>query len=611
MEKALHMAMMVPKLALRYGTATCLKVRNRNSGKWQKVSWYKVDEQVMRTACAMVEFGVDEHACVGIYSENMDKFIYTDLAAYSIRAISVPIYATSSPAQVKYIVEDAGIRLLFVGSQLQYNNAFKVWKESETLHQIIVFDPSVTLNPEDSTTQYYYDFLKLGDSNPAQTEVRVRRAKALGSDVASIIYTSGTSGESKGVVLTHKNMTSALQAHMESIPDMNHKHTSMNFLPLTHIFEKMWVLLCMQRGVKVAVGENPKEILRNLAEVRPHFMCNVPRFWEKVYIGVRDKIEHFPPHMRKLTEKAIAVGHSYKYDYLDKGLTPPLSLKVQYELYDRTLFSKVRKTVGIDKGRMFPTAGAALPVHICEFLESIGIPIIIGYGLTETTATVTYCRPGSAKKGSIGTPLEGVQVRIDPKSSEIQVKGDTVMREYLHKPELTAEAFTEDGWFRTGDMGEVDDEGYYYFKERLKDLTKTANGKYIAPQVIEGLLTSNKFIEQAMLIAEGRSFVSALIYPNWEAVRSSMEKRDIRVKNMEELYTLPEVEDLIEGNLEEVQKDLAQFEKVKRFYILQEPFSIENGQLTDSLKMKRRVIMDAYADEIEEMYARPYTPSES
>lgn len=609
MPRVHHMATMVVQQTQKYNHATCLKVRNKTTGIWEKVSWLQVNERVRRTAQALIEYGVERQSHIGVYSENMDKFIYCDLAAFAIRAITVPMYATSSPSQVKYIVEDANIRLLFVGSQLQYNNAYKVWRESDTLKQLIVFDPAVTLHPEDHTTLYYWDFLKLGDTMPAETEVKVRRGKALPTDVACMIYTSGTSGVSKGVELTHANIMAAMKAHIRAIPHMSHRHTSMNFLPLTHVFEKMWVFLCMQRGVKVAIGENPKEILRNLTEVRPHFMCNAPRFWEKVYIGVKEKIDAFPKKLRKITEHAVKIGRKYHFDYIDKGIEPPLALRLQYALYDKTLFSKVKKTIGIENGKLFPTAGAALSDPINMFLQSIGIPITIGYGLTETTATVTFCRREHFKFGSIGTALDCVEVRIDPETEEIQVKGDTVMRGYYNKPEQNEEAFTADGWFRTGDMGYLDAEGNLFFKERLKDLYKTANAKYIAPQQIENLLTGNKYLDQVMLIAEGRSFVSALISPNWEAVRQRMEPYGIQNATVAELAKMPEVQNLIEANLEDTQKDLASFEKVKRFYIVPEAFSIENGLLTNTLKMRRSEIMKVYAEAIEEMYNRPYTPT--
>lgn len=596
------MAEVAVRMNAKNGNDTCLIVKNREKNVWEKQSWSDVYEYVRRTAQALIEFGVGSQECVGMYSENMDKFIYCDLATLSIGSIAVPLYATSSPAQVEYIVKDAGIKVLFVGSQFQYNNAYKVQKESGVLQHIVIFDPTVIRHPDDRTSLMYEDFLKLGDTTTAEAEAKVRRSNSELSDIACLIYTSGTSGQSKGVQISHSNIYHALVAHVEAIPNMGHKHISMNFLPLTHVFEKMWVFLCLQRGVKVAVGENPKEILTNLQEVRPHFMCNVPRFWEKVHIGVEEKISTFSPRVQKLMRSAISIGKEYHFEYRQKGRRAPFSLMMKYKFFANKLFGLVKKNVGIDRGKLFPTAGAALADPVNEALSSMGIPIVVGYGLTETTATVCFCRPKKHAFGSIGTVLPGVEVKIDPQTSELLVKGVTVSKGYFNKPQESAEAFGADGWFRTGDMCTIDKDGNIFFKERLKDLYKTANGKYIAPQMIEGLVCANKYIEQAMVIAEERNFVSALIYPNWDAVRSKLKGKAIETDDIEELAKMPEVYSLIEGYLEEGQKTLASYEKVKRFALLTEPFSVENGMLTNTLKTKRKVVAAHYAQLIESMY---------
>ncbi len=605
MSKIYHMAEVAVRMSERNGNDTCLLVKNKGTNVWEKQSWSLVAEYVRRTAQAMIEFGVGYQECIGVYSENMDKFLYTDLATYSIGAIAVPLYATSSPAQVEYIVSDAGIKLFFVGSQMQYNNAYKLYREGGALRHIVIFDPSVVRHPEDKISLIYEDFLKLGDTMPAEAELKVRRANTSLSDIACIIYTSGTSGTSKGVPLTHKNIYCSLQSHMEAIPNMTHKHTSMCFLPMTHVFEKMWCYLCMQRGVRIAVGENPKEILTNLKEVRPHLMCNVPRFWEKVHIGVYEKIASFSPRMQRLMLDAIETGRRYFFEYKEKGRPVPFLLKLKYKLVAKPLFGLVKKNIGISRGKLFPTAGAALSDPINETLRSMGIPIVIGYGLTETTATVCFCRPKRHKFGSIGTVLPGVEVRIDESNGEILVKGENVTSGYYNKPEDTLAAFTEDGWFRTGDSGSMDEEGNIFFKERLKDLCKTANGKYIAPQMIEGLLTANRFVEQAMVVAEGRNFVSALIYPNWDAVREKLKGREIAIEDPTVLAGIPEVYAILEGAMEEGQKPLASYEKIKRFAILTEPFSVENGLLTNTLKTKRRAASERYADLIDSLYENP------
>lgn len=602
MTKISHMAEVAVRMNKKNGNDTCLIVKNKEKQVWEKQSWSHVYEYVRRTAQALIEFGVGSQECVGMYSENMDKFIYSDLATLSIGSIAVPLYATSSSAQVEYIVNDARIKLLFVGSQFQYNNAYKVKKESAVLEHIVIFDPTVIRHPDDRTSLMYEDFLKLGDTTTAEAEAKLRRSNSELSDIACLIYTSGTSGQSKGVEISHSNIYNALVAHVEAIPNMGHKHISMNFLPLTHVFEKMWVFLCLQRGVKVAVGENPKEILTNLKEVRPHFMCNVPRFWEKVHIGVQEKISTFSPRVQKLMRSAIDIGKEYHFEYRQKGRRAPFWLMMKYKFFAKKLFDLVKKNVGIERGKLFPTAGAALADPINEALSAMGIPIVVGYGLTETTATVCFCRPKKNAFGSIGTVLPGVEVKVDPQTSELMVKGATVSRGYFNKPEETADAFGTDGWFRTGDICTIDGEGNLFFKERLKDLYKTANGKYIAPQMIEGLISANKYIEQAMVIAEERNFVSALIYPAWDVVREKLKGRAIDTDDIDELAKMPEVYSLIEGYLEEGQKTLASYEKVKKFVLLTEPFSVENGMLTNTLKTKRKVVSAHYADLIEGMY---------
>lgn len=596
------MAEVAIKMKNAHGNDTCLIVKNPKTQSWEKQNWHHVYDYVRRTAQALIEFGIGTQECVGMYSENMDKFVYSDLATLSIGSIAVPLYATSSPAQVDYIVRDAQIKLLFVGSQFQYNNAYKVQKENDILKHIVIYDPTVVRHQDDHTSLMYEDFLQLGETATAEAEAKVRRANSELSDTACLIYTSGTSGQSKGVQLTHSNIYHALIGHVEAIPNMSHKHTSMNFLPLTHVFEKMWVFLCLQRGVKVAVGENPKDILTNLKEIRPHFMCNVPRFWEKVHIGVEEKISTFSPRVQKLMRSAISIGQAYHFDYRQKGRPAPLLLKLKYKLFAKKLFGMVKKNIGIDRGKLFPTAGAALADPVNAALSAMGIPIVVGYGLTETTATVCFCRPQKHVFGSIGTVLPGVEVKLDPQTSELMVKGKSVSSGYFKKAEETAEAFGADGWFRTGDMCSIDSEGNIFFKERLKDLYKTANGKYIAPQMIEGLISANKYIEQIMVIAEERNFVSALIYPNWDALQEKLRAKGISSSNIQELCRMPEVRSIVEAYVEEGQKTLASYEKVKKFALLAEPFSIENGMQTNTLKTKRKVVAAHYANLINELY---------
>lgn len=605
-DKIFHLAECVPILAQKYGNDTALKTRvvdANHKATWQKISWNQVNIIVQRTAQSLIEFDVKPQECVGVFSENKDKLICTDLAIYSVRGICVPIYATSSPEQLKFIAEQTEMKILFVGDQMQYNIAFKLFKEGSKLKQIVVFETSVRLHPDDKTTLYFSDFLKLGDTITAEAEVKVRRSKALRSDIATLIYTSGTTGLSKGVILTHNNIIMALEAHVKRIHDMGHSHTSMNFLPMSHVFEKLWCYLCLQRGVKIAVSNNPKKILTYLTEVNPHFMCNVPRFWEKVYIGVQERIEQSSPSIRKLLLRGIEVGKEYNLKYKAHGITPPLWLSIKYAFFNLIGFSRVKKTIGISRGKMFPTAGAALSTSINEFLQAMGIPIVVGYGLSETSASVCFYPSKKYVLSSIGEVIPGVSVKIDPKNEEILVKGGTVTPGYYKNPSATAEAFTEDGWFRTGDKGHMEG-NTIFFHERLKDLFKTANGKYISPQHIESLMTADRFIEQIAVIADGRNFVSALVSPNWTAVREELQKRQIDCDGMsnEELAKHDEVHTLIEGRIEQAQQSLASFERIKRFHILSSPFSIDGGELTNTLKLKRRVIHEKYKDIIDNIY---------
>lgn len=594
-----HFAELIHRQAEKYGSRTALKYRDNISGKWLKISWQTFAEKVMLTAEAMAEFGIEVQENIGIYSQNMPEYLYTDFGAYANRAVTVPMYATSSPAQIEYIINDASIHTLFVGQQLQYNNAFKVQKNSEILKRIVIFDSSVTLNPEDKTSIYFEDFLRLGDNTHAETTVKIRMNEAKEDDLAVIIYTSGTTGEPKGVILPHSNFLQAMKIHDIRLPQVTDKDLSMCFLPLTHIFEKAWVYYCLHKGVKVAINLDPKMIQTTLPEVRPTLMCNVPRFWEKVYIGVHDKIQSSPKFMKSIFLHAIKIGKRYNLEYVNKGKKAPLALKLKFDFYNRTVFNLLKKVLGIDRGKLFPCAGAPLSDHINKFLHSVNIPLAYGYGLSETTATVCFFPNQGFIFGSIGEVMPEVEVKIG-ENNEILVKGKTVTLGYYNKPQETKNAFT-DGWFHTGDAGRLEG-NVLYFTERIKDLYKTSNGKYIAPQAIEMLMSEDKYIEQIAIIADKRKFVSALIVPNYMALEEYAEKNKISYESKKELVENKDILRLMESRIEEKQKDLASFEKIKKFTLLAEPFTMEGKELTDTLKLRRPVIAEKYAAQIKAMY---------
>ena len=595
-----HFAELIHRQAEKYGNRTALKHRDNATGKWLKISWREFSDKVMLTAKAMAEFGIKVQENIGVYSQNMPQCLYTDFGAYGNRVVSIPMYATNSPGQIEYIINDAKIRTLFVGEQLQYNNAFKVQKDSKYLERLVVFDPAVKMNPEDKTSIYFDDFLRLGDNAHAESTVKIRMTEAVPEDLATIIYTSGTTGESKGVMLPHSCYLEAMRIHDVRLPLVTDKDLSMSFLPMTHIFEKAWCYYCLHKGVMIAINQDPKMIQKTLPEVHPTLMCNVPRFWEKVYAGVHEKINSASPAMKKIFLDAIETGRRYNLEYKNKGIPAPCSLKLKFQFYNKTVFTLLKKVLGIERGRFFPVAGAPLSDTINEFLQSVNIPIAYGYGLSETTATVCFYPEIGFQFGSIGEVMPGVQVKIDPGNNEILVKGKTVMSGYYNKPEETRKAFTEDGFFRTGDAGRLEG-NTLFFTERIKDLYKTSNGKYIAPQAIEMVMSGDNYIEQIAVIGDQRKFVSALIVPAYPLLEKYAGEKGISFESREELVKNKDIIRFIEARVEEHQKNLASYEKIKRFTLLPEPFML-GCELTGTLKLRRPVVLQKYATEIEAMY---------
>ena len=598
-----HFSELIQRQAEKYGNRTALKYRDDAAGRWTKISWNEFSELVTLTAEALADSGIAVQENIGVYSQNMPQCLYTYFGAYANRVVDVPMYATSSPSQIAYIVEDAQIHTLFVGEQLQYNNAFIVQKQKPNiLKKLVIFDPSVRKNPEDKTSVYFDDFIRLGNNAHAESLVKIRTSGALPEDIATIIYTSGTTGNPKGVVLTHANYLEAMRTHDLRIPQVTDRDSSMCFLPLTHIFERGWTCVCLMKGVLVAINRDPKQIQKTLPEINPTTMACVPRFWEKVYIGIQEKIRSVSPTMQKIFRDAIATGHDYIINYKRTGKKAPFALKAKFEFYDKTLFALVKKVVGIQNGHFFPVAGAPLSDTVLEFLLSLNIPIRYGYGLSETTATVCFFPEENYTIGSIGIIQPDLEVKIDPNNQEILVRGKTVMSGYYKRPEENAISFTADGFFRTGDAGRLDGDTLY-FLERIKDLYKTSNGKYIAPQAIELSITRDPYIEQVAVIGDQRKFVSALVVPNYELLEQYAKSKNLVYASREEMLKHELIHKLIQAHIEEHQRELASFEKIKRFTLLASPFTMESGALTDTLKLRRRVVNELYAKEIDAMYA--------
>lgn len=598
-----HLAELVHKRAAKYKSSTVLKYRDANEKRWKTISWTRFSEYVMKTAWAMAEAGIDTQENVGIYSQNMYQYLFAEFGAFANRAVVVPIYATASPHQVEYIVNDAQIHTLFVGEQFQYNNAYKVQQQSDSLKKLVIFDQNVKLHPEDRNSVYFSDFMASGENSDAEVKVTIRMKTIRETDTACIIYTSGTTGEPKGVVLLHSSFLEVFRIHDERLPQLSNRDLSMNFLPLAHIFEKAWTYYTIHKGMTIAINTDAKEIQKSIKQVKPTVMCSVPRFWEKVYQGVFEKIESSKGLMKWLYTDAIKTGKKYNLDYKNNDIKPPIGNAIKFHFYNNTIFRVLKMVIGIEKGILFPCAGSPLSDEINIFLKSVNIPIIVGYGLTETTATVSFYPPVHVRIHSVGTVMPGLEVKIDPSNDEILVKGRTVMKEYYKKPEETAKVFTEDGFFRTGDSGKLLDDNVIVLTERIKDLFKTSNGKYIAPQAIETIIANDKFIDMIAVIGDEVKFVSALIVPNYEAIIKWAEENQIQYDKMEDLLQNRDVNSMISGRIEMRQADLAPYEKVKRFTLLPEPFTMEAGELTNTLKIKRKVVVEKYKDLIEKMYA--------
>jgi long-chain acyl-CoA synthetase len=598
-----HFSELIYRQAEKYGNRTELLYRDEKTGRWPKVSWNEFAENVRLTSQALTDYGINVQENIGVYSQNMPQCLYTSFAAFGIRAVEVPMYATSPPEQIRYIVNDSHIRLMFVGEQQQYNNAYKVQKENgKILKRLVIYDNSVVKYPDDGSSIYFDEFIRLGDNAPAESTALIRRNEAQNEDTAMIVYTSGTTGESKGVVITHNNLLEAMRIHDIRLEMIKESDLSFCFLPLSHIFEKAWTCYCIHCGISIAINCDPKTIQKTIREVRPTLMCNVPRFWEKVYNGVNEKIAGSPKLVRHIFIDAIKTGREYVIEYRRKNLKAPILLFVKFHIYDKTIFALLKKVVGIDRGRAFPVAGAPLSDKMAEMLLSLNIPIIYGYGLSETSATVCCYPTKDYIIGSMGKVMPDLKVRIDESNNEILIKGKTITPGYYNKPEETASVFTEDGFFRTGDAGKFEN-GNLFFLERIKDLFKTSNGKYIAPQAIESSLTSNPYIEQCIAIGDSRKFVGALIVPNFVSLEKHARLRNIRYSDYKDLVAKTEIIRFYKSIIEECQAGFASFEKIKRFALLAEPFSMNTGELTDTLKLRRAVISKRYEAEIEKIYA--------
>lgn len=595
-----HLSVLIHDLANKYGDKTALTFKKFGSDKWQSVSWNQFSLRVKQVSNALLNIGAKPHDKIAVFSQNCVHYLYTDFGAYGIKVCSIPFYATSSEQQIQYMINDGQVRFLFVGEQDQYDKAHRVFALCPSLERIIIFDSSVRISTHDPAALYFKDFIKLGENLPRQTEVEALYQSASMDDMANILYTSGTTGDSKGVMLTYGQYDAALRANDEVVP-VSEKDRVINFLPFTHIFERGWAYLCLSEGAQLFINTYPHEIQESMRQVHPTCMSSVPRFWEKVYIAVKAKMDEAGSVQKKLFYHALAVGRKRNIEYIANGKRPPLTLELEYKIINKTILSMVRKQLGLEYPNIFPTAGAYVSPEVEEFILSVGIGMVVGYGLTESLATVSCVHLDKKFTiGSVGRPISSIQIKIG-EDNEILLKGPTITKGYYHRDTTNAKVFDEEGFFHTGDAGYMKD-GELFLTERIKDLFKTSNGKYIAPQQVESLLLVDKFIDQVAVIADQRKFVSALIVPEFRLVEDWAREHHIAFSSREDLCANEQVKKMLQERINTLQQQLAYYEQIKRITLLPHHFSMESGELTNTLKIRRPIINKNYQAEIDKMY---------
>ena len=595
-----HLSVLIHDQARKYGNRSVLTFRPFGSLQWKTVTWNQFSLRVKQVSNAMLNLNIKPQENIAVFAQNCIHYLYTDFGAYGVKAVSIPFYATSSETQIQFMINDAQVRVLFVGEQEQYDKALRVFTLCPSLERIIIFDESVRISPNDPNAMYFSDFLKLGEGLPRQTEVENLWKTADFNDICNILYTSGTTGDSKGVVLTYGQYQAALEANDKCV-SVGEGDRSISFLPLTHIFERGWAYLCLSEGAEIIINTYPKEIQDSMRQTHPTCMSSVPRFWEKVYQAVKDKIDRSGAVQKKMFAYALSVGRKHNIEYLSHAKRPPLPLALEYKVVDKAILSLVRKTMGLIKPNIFPTAGAYVSPEVEEFIHSIGLKMVVGYGLTESLATVSCDHLSEGYTlGSVGRPIEGIQIKIG-ENDEILLKGPTITRGYYKRDSINAVSFDEDGFFHTGDSGYLKD-GELFLKERIKDLFKTSNGKYIAPQQIEALLLVDKFVDQAAVIADQRKFVSALIVPAYSQLEEWARDNGVSYSTIDELCAHPKVNAMMKERIDTLQQTLSHYEQIKRFTILPKPFSMESGELTNTLKLRRQVVNKNYKEFIDKMY---------
>jgi long-chain acyl-CoA synthetase len=564
---------------------------------WQQVSWQRFDSISSQIAKALIAKGLEVQGKAVIFSQNCPQWTCADVGILKARGVVVPVYPSSTQEQAAFIINDAEAKVLFVDDAEQYHMACKLQAVCPSVEHIIIFDPSVKLL--DTPNHVHLDSLLEDDFSEQEDEYAKRIQATNLDDLVTLIYTSGTTGEPKGVMLDYRNMASTIKQHDDCL-DFTPGDTSLAFLPLSHVFERTWSFFALCRGGRNVYLKDTMRVKEAIVAVRPHTLCVVPRFLEKVYSAVQDKVSKAPKARQTLFHWAIAVG-ARQFEVRQGRAKPSKRLSIQWNLANKLVYSKLQAVLG-GRLKFMPCGGASLDVTVVNFFHAINVPVLSGYGMTETNATVTMNTLKNRVPGSNGQPLPDTQVKLG-ENNEILVRGDSVMRGYYKRAEDTAATF-EDGWLKTGDAGRFDEQGNLFITDRIKELMKTSNGKYIAPQRVEGKVGSCPFIEQVAIIADDRNFVTALIVPAFDALAFWAKERGLAFESIDAMLSHGDVIAHFEERLLNLQHDLAAFEQIKKFTLLPDAFTIEAGLITPTLKLRRKVIYKKYAAEIDAMYSR-------
>jgi long-chain acyl-CoA synthetase len=589
-----HLAVMVKERMEQWGGRTVLRYKDDATEIWKDISMSTLGDQARCVAKGLMEMGIDEREMVAIFSPNRPEWAIADYGTQFIRAVSVPIYATNSAKQAQYIVDDAEIKAIFVGDQSHYDKVKSFTDSYPQPKKVIAFSPRVQLAGDDL---YFQDLLEIGRQSGKDAEIEDRLSRSSRKDVATLIYTSGTTGDPKGVMLTHANFFHQIKM-IQGCIEVDENDVSLCFLPLSHVFERTWSFFILHQGAVNSYCSDFKKVGEYFQEVKPTLMVSVPRLFEKIFAEVFDKVSSAPPWRQKLFHWALEAGKKVSALRRNRQTVSP-GLKLQHYLADALVLHKVRGLFG-GRIRVVVSGGAPLSRELEEFFHAMGILICQGYGLTETSPSISCNTPACFKFGTVGKVVPGCEVKLSPEG-EVLVKGENLMLGYYKKPDKTAEAFDGD-WFKTGDVGEFDSDGFLKITDRIKDLLITSGGKNISPQNIESSLSQDPYIEQIAVIGNRRKFVSALIVPSFAALQKYFLSQNLSFSTREELIRHPQVLEFYAKRIKLRSKDLADCEKIKNFCLIPHEFSLEGGELTPTLKLKRKVIEDKYADLIESLY---------